>query len=77
MWPENGLQVILLFFCGFLCPVDDESEKFKKWVASVVALTVFIVPVQSLWFNVLVIVPSVKLIGLLKYLMCLNFLVDT
>ncbi len=27
---KNGLQVILLFFCGFPFPVDDESEKFKK-----------------------------------------------
>ena len=64
---KNGLQLKLLFFCGFPCPVDDESEKFKKWVASAAVLTVFIVPVQSDWFNVFVVVPSVKLIVLLIF----------
>ena len=65
--PVDGLQVILLLFCGWPWPVPDESEKFKKWVASAAVLTVFIVPVQSDWFNVFVVVPSVKLIVLLIF----------
>ncbi len=64
---QNGLQLKLLFFCGWPWPVPDESENFKKWVASAAVLTVFIVPVQSDWFNVFVVVPSVKLIVLLIF----------
>ncbi len=64
---KNGLQLKLLLFCGFPCPVDELSEKFKKWLASTAVLTVFIVPVQSDWFNVFVVVPSVKIIVLLIF----------
>ena len=57
----NG-NLIMHFFVDDLVQLLNHLKNLKKWVAFAVVLAVFIVPVQSDLFNVLVVVPSVKVI---------------